>query len=81
MRACSCQIYCSQSSGLLRMIIVDKLDVGGVILLIGKGGIEMVFCCRDRPFVRIVLIIRLRWNLVESRGISWNLVEDSSCDN
>jgi len=30
----------------------------------------MVFCRQDRPVVRIVLVVRLRWNLVESRGIS-----------
>jgi len=30
----------------------------------------MVFCRQDRPVIRIVLIVRLRWNLIESRGIS-----------
>jgi hypothetical protein len=30
------------------MIVVNELD-GGVILLIGKGGIEMVFYRQDRP--------------------------------
>jgi len=30
----------------------------------------MVFCCQDCPIVRIVLVVRLRWNLIESRGIS-----------
>jgi len=33
----------------------------------------MVFCRQDRPVVRIVLIVlivRLRWNLMESRRIS-----------
>jgi len=30
----------------------------------------MVFCCQDCPIVRIVLIIRLRWNLIKSHGIS-----------
>jgi hypothetical protein len=30
------------------MIVVDELN-GRVILLIGKGGIEMVFCRQDRP--------------------------------
>jgi len=29
----------------------------------------MVFCCQDRPIIRIVLVVRLRWNLMESRGI------------
>ena len=31
-RAYSCQIYYSQSSGLLRIIVVDELDISGVIL-------------------------------------------------
>jgi hypothetical protein len=30
------------------MIVVNELN-SGVILLIGKGGIEMVFYCQDRP--------------------------------
>jgi hypothetical protein len=30
------------------MIVVNELD-GGVILLIGKGGIKMVFYRQDRP--------------------------------
>ena len=30
----------------------------------------MVFCHQDRPVVRIVLVVKLRWNLVESHGIS-----------
>jgi len=30
----------------------------------------MVFCRQDRPVIRIVLVVRLRWNLIESRGIS-----------
>ena len=30
----------------------------------------MVFCYQDRPIVRIVLVVRLRWNLIKSHGIS-----------
>jgi len=30
----------------------------------------MVFYYQDCPIIRIVLIIRLRWNLIKSRGIS-----------
>jgi len=30
----------------------------------------MVFCRQDRPIIRIVLVIRLRWNLIKSYRIS-----------
>ena len=30
----------------------------------------MVFYRQDCPIVRIVLVVRLRWNLIKSRGIS-----------
>jgi len=29
----------------------------------------MVFYCQDCPIVRIILIVRLRWNLMESHRI------------
>jgi len=37
------------------MIIVNELDVGGVILTDRKGGIEIVFVIRIVLVVRIVL--------------------------
>jgi hypothetical protein len=64
------------------MIVVNKLDIRGVILTNRQMGIEMEFV------VRIVLL-RLRRNLIESCGVSWNLItikvgflsESTSLDN
>jgi hypothetical protein len=58
------------------MIVVDELNISGVILTNSQMGIEMEF------FVRIVFVIKIiLWrqdrpvNEVESYGLLWNLVE------
>jgi hypothetical protein len=70
MRAYSCHNHYSQSSGLLRMIVVNKLNISGVIWLIGIGRIKIVFCCQDRPYHQDYPI-----NEIKSCGLSWNLIE------